>query len=352
MISAIQQSNCVIPSVKPTGRFSPASESFIDTTSFGHKEKKQKTSSFTKTILVCLVLGAAGGLAALGHKQLKLHKLKKEIQSHYDKAWEYASKGFKNANLQIQKPKLKYYSDPNTPTTGVYNKGHNFIRLNLHKFESMEYIVYKGKGNKRMFMLEGGMPFFDLNGVEKMKKDKLIDASWQIRKATHAEKMFALNATIAHEQRHCVQYHFILDDSEYGPNFLLKDFADKLIKESPHLSAEEAMQLAKKHNPYWANFKPKGNTKGLCLELPTTVNGQNIGFKAKNLAYNHSHYDKTDFDKYLSNTLEVDARTFEIDYLSRKDVQRDCAEDLIDITLNARRKDNTEGITKFILDNK
>lgn len=350
MISAIQQSNCVIPSVKTAG--SRSSANFADATSFGHKEKKHKTNIFTKTILVCLVLGAAGGLAAIGHRQIKLHKLKKEIQGRYDKAWDYVSKGFNKAQLQIEKPKLKYYSDPEAKTYGMYLQGQNIIRLNLHEFQSREFVIYKGDGAQRKFMTEDGYLLFATKGIEQMKKDKLIDDSWSIRKATMAEKLFTLDATIAHEQRHSVQYHFLLDNSEFGPDYFLKDFADKLRKKAPHFSEEEAMQLAKRHNPYWVNFKPKGNTRDLCLLLPTPVDGQDIGFKAQHLAKNHSRYNRTDLDEYFSNTLELDARAFELDYLSRKDVQQDCAEDFVNITLQSLKRENAKGITKFIQENK
>lgn len=349
MISAIQQSNCVIPFVKSTGSRSPAS--FADTTSFGQKEKKHKTSSFTKAILISLVLGAAAGIVAIGHRQLKLYKLKKEIQTHYDKAWKYVSKGFNQAKLQIEKPKIKYYSDPEAKSYGGYISGQNVVRLNLHEFESREFVVYKNEGQKIEFKPDNGFLLFNSKEIEQMKKDKLVDESWKIRNATKAERMFTMNAIIAHEQRHCVQYHFLLDNSEFGPECFLKNFADKLREKAPHWSEEEAIRLAVKHNPYWANYKPKGNTKDLGLVFPTLVNGQEVGFNAQELARNHAQYDKTNLDKYFSNALELDARAFEIEYLSRKDVQSGCAEDFVAETLESLKNENSKGINKFMNDN-
>jgi hypothetical protein len=352
VISAIQQSNCVIPSAmgKPRVDYLPAD--FADSTSFGKKEKKYKTSNVTKALAVSLVLGAAGALVAIGHRQIKLHKLKKEISGLYDKAWEFTSKSFNKANLQIEKPKLKYFFDSDPKSYGSYNQGTNVIRLNLHKFESKEYIVYKGEGKKRVFMVKDKFPFLDLKDIEKMKKDGVIDGSWSTRKATHEEKLFAFNATIAHEQRHCIQYHFILNDSDFGADYLLKDFATKLRAKESDLSQEEAMRLARRYHPYWANFKPKGNTKNLCLLLPAIVKGQDVGFNTKHLARNYSSYNNKNIDEYFANALEIDARAFEWAYLSREEVQKGCAEDVVAMILNVQKQENTEGITKFMLDNK
>lgn len=344
MISAIQKSNYVIPPAtkKPQVEYSPVN--------FSAKPENQKKESHW---LLWSVLGA-GALTVAGvliHKHIKVNKvenkLEQEVRGLYDKAWEYTSNCFDKDKIKIEKPELKYFSEPDSKSYGHYNPANNIIKLNLDKFEKMEFLVHKGKGEKIEFMETNGFPLLSSKDIEKLKKEGVLDNTWTIKKASHSEKLFALGATIAHEQRHCAQYHLILNDSDFGADYLLRDIAAKTREQNPKVSEEEAMKLARNLHPYWANFKPKSNVNKLTLRLPARLNGQSIGLSTAHFVKNHATYTTKDMEEYLSNTFEVDARAFSWAFLKIKENQKGVSDEVLAVTLAAQKNKNVEDLKEF-----
>lgn len=350
MISVIRQSNCVIPPVtnKPIGKYPPVNFTASQTQNDQDFKVKESSQDQNKILWGAIGLGSAIALAIIGKKEFPMLKLKFQVKRSYDKIWKDMVKDFDKANLQIEKPKLKFSFDKNSNTWRHYDFRTNSIEMNLHHLKNKEYLIYKGEGKNRVFRT-AGEPFFNLNDIEKMKEEGKWDNSLSIKKATLAEKLFYSNAKIAHEQRHCAQFHLILNDSQFGPNFLLKDTVDKLKKIKPNLSEEELLNLAKKDNPYLANFKPKRDVTNLHLTLQATVEGKEHVFMTKNFARNFSEYTDKDLDKYAINSLEIDANAYAWTYLKfNKEIQKGCGEDVLAFILNLQKSENADNISRFV----
>lgn len=345
MISAVKQSNCVIPPVtnKPGGRYSPVNF----TASPAQNEQDSKTKERKTALITGVVLGIVGAAALFIYKRGKYNK---DFTKIFDKTWENVSKDFNKEGMKIKKPFLGFFSSKKADEWAAYMPGGNDIIINLHKFNNYEYFVYKSGNGRTRFQSMGGIPLFNTEGIEKLKKDKIIDDSWIIEKANHAEKMFCWNYLIAHEQRHCAQFHVMLNDSKVGPEGLLKDVADKLRKSKSGLSEEEAMKIAKRRYPYWTNFKTNGKFENVYLTMHNvTQDGKHILLGSKHLARNAAEYTFEDLEKYKLNSLEMDANTFAENYVrSNKEIQQGCRENILNIIMGAQKLSNSKNIDKFV----
>lgn len=352
MISAIQKSDSLVsPIVKKSDRKSSA-ENFSASTH--QNEQDYYTSQRNKVISAGILLGAAGLVSAIAYKKFKfnseLTKFKKDLGALYDKTWECISESFDKANLKIEKPNLTFFTDKNSKEWGGYVPGKNLIRINLNKFTNHEYVICK---NDKRFITKGSMPFLTLKDAEQLVKDKQLDSSWSIKKANYEEKLFYWNHIVSHEQRHCEQYHLILNDLQFGPKFLLRGAATKLMKSKTDLSEKEAMNLAKSQNPYWKDFKPKRDIKNLFLMLSSIFKGKRVLFSAKNLARNHAEYTLDDVEKYILNSLEIDANDFGLKSLKEnKEGQQNCRKEILAYIMQLQKMKNDENLTKFIEVNK
>ena len=338
MIKGISQPGYVIPPVN-SGRSNYSSANFTAQPNFEAQsgKNKQKENSH-KVFWGALLLGAVGVATALIVKKIKanseLTKLKKEIETFYNKSWDdlmkYMNRDTNSTNLQIEKPNLKFFSTKNNETLGNYVPNTNDIELNLHHLKQDMYLSYN----------DTQISIASLEDLEKLRKDKVIDDSWTIKKLNDKEKVFVQAHVIAHEQRHCVQYHTVLNDINYGPEFLLKDKAKQIKESMPNLSQEELMKLAKKVSPYWVNFKPKGKLKNIKLLLPIRLkNGNEVYFTTESFARNISEYTSKDRNKYDMNSLEIDANIFACLYLkTNKPIQEGCDPKVI----------KTDSINKFV----
>lgn len=349
MINAIRQSNCVIPPVNRSGgRYSPVNFTASQNQNEQDSKTQERNLDQNKIFWGAVALGSAIGLAIIGKKEFPMLKLKFQVKRSYDKIWKDVVKDFDKANLQIEKPKLKFSFNKNSNTWGHYDFRTNSIEMNLHHLKNKEYLIYKGDGKSRIFR-SGGEPFFNLNDIEKMKEEGKLDSSWSIKKATLAEKLFYSNAKIAHEQRHCAQFHLILNDSQFGSNFILKDTVEQLKKIKHNLSEEELLNLAKNESPYLANFKPKRDVTNLHLTLQATVEGKKHVFMTKNFARNFSEYTDKDLNKYNINSLEIDANAYAWTYIKfNKEIQKGCGDDVLAFILNLQKAENADNISRFV----
>lgn len=344
MISAIKQSNCVIPLVinKSGVRYSP-----VNFTALPNQNKQDfKTKEVKQALLTGAILGAVIGLAAIVHKEIKVNKLKKMISKRYDDIWTEVLKSIDTTRIQIEKPKLKFSRYEKSPYLANYSSD-NKITVNLHHFKTREYVVYNDKGD---IITSGDKPLFTLKEIKKKKKEGLIDSSWTVKKLNDNEKLFDMSFMLAHEIRHCVQKHFILNDSNFGPNYLmLKSITEEWKKAHPNLSQEELLKVAKKKNPYWANFKPKGDYKN--LELRSFVGGKRIYFSTEEIVKNFLNYTpgEKDFDKYSLNALEVDANAYAIGYLqSHPNLKEGCDDIITKIIINKEKITNSENFINYL----
>lgn len=344
MINAISQSNCVISPLinKPGVRYSPVNFTALP------NQNKQDSKEIKQSLLTGAILGAAIGLAAIVHKEIKVNKLKKMISKRYDDIWVEVLKSIDTTKIQIEKPKLKFSRYEKSNHLADYSSD-NKITVNLHHFKTREYVVYNDRGD---IITSGDKPLFTLKEIKKKKKDGLIDSSWTVKKLNDNEKLLDMSFLLAHEIRHCVQNHFILNDSNFGPNYLLlKDIAEEWKKAHPNLSQDELLKVAKKKNPYWANFKPKGDYKNLELRSSATVGGEKIYFSTEELVKSFLNYTpgEKDFDKYSLNALEVDANAYAITYLqSHPDLKEGCDNIITKIIINKEKRTNSKNFTNYL----
>lgn len=346
MISVVNQANYVIPPMdKPGGRYFPANfTSFVDQNEQGSKAK-EKNLNQNKILWGVVALGSAIVLFIIGKKEIPMMKLKLQIRKSYDEIWEDVLKTIDQSVIKIEKPKLKF-SLTEKDLLGVYQRKNNSIEVNLNAIKNNEYITYNLEKN---LGISAGAPLMPLEEIQTLKKDGVIDDTWIIKKVNKHEKNLAINYALAHEQRHCVQYHYILNDANCGPESLLKNVASKLKKAEPNLSDEKLMEDAKKICPYIVNFKPKGEHRDLTLVSTFSHKGKKATYSTKHLVQNDLEYTLADEAKYDINTLEIDANSFAENYLKthKKDLQKGCDDFIVKLIMSATKHANTEKISKF-----
>jgi len=271
-------------------------------------------------------------------------KLKREFKRIYNNIWTEVSQTFEQKGLKIVKPSLGFSKDEKSINIGAYRPGSNKIIINLHQYNSYEYIIHRNKS----FLARGNMTLHTLEEVEKLKKKGSIDSSWTVKKLNQSEKMFFFTHVMAHEQRHCAQFHLVLNDANFGPDFLLKHIAKNLKQKNPTKTSGELMKQAKLDCPYWANFKaPKKLTK-LSLKAPITHNNHRIRFFARDFASNFERYTSKNWDKYRLNVLEIDANAFSANYLTKnKKFQTNCDKEIIRIITRFENIKNSKNINNF-----
>lgn len=308
MISGISQVNFAGYPLKTANKsFQPP---FMSNSLDNKQEKKQ--NKVKKIILGGIFLGAAVGVSFVAHKQIQLHKLKTKISKNYDEIWKDMLKLIDENKFQIEKPKLKFSNKKSSKSLGFYNPSTNDITINLHHFKNGEYIAYNKEGD---VIGKGSHGIFSLQEIENLKKEGVINDSFTVKKLNEAEKMFALNATLVHEQRHCLQFHCVLNDADFGPQYLLKEKAKGLMKDNPNLTLDELIEKVKKEFPYWTNFNPKKNCKNLKLITSLITERGQLALSSKNIARNILEYTSSDIEKYNLNSLEVDANNYALRYL-------------------------------------
>lgn len=311
------------------------------------KEKQQRDTLLWSGI----ALGSAIALFIIGKKEIPMLKLKSQIKKSYNKIWEDVLKTIDQSKIQIEKPKLKMFSDTKGPTQFEYSIADNSIGVNLNTIKNNGYIAYNLE--KKLAVSAGAYPLMTLDEINMLKKQGTIDATWIVKKVNEQEKMLAINYALAHEQRHCVQKHYILNDANYGAKSILENAVIKLKKSNQNLSEEKLMEKAKKICPYVVNFKPKGEYKDLVLLSTYTYNDKRIGYATKHLVRNDLEYTSTDIEKYNLNTFEIDANTFAESYLKTyKKLQKGCDDFVVKFITNMTKKLNTKNISKFLDINK
>lgn len=349
LINSISQSNCVIPPVSQKKSVSsPAIFTGYPTERAQQTEKKSH-----KFLWGALFLGAAGVATAMIIKKTsatnELNKFKKEFKGLYDQTWDDIVKHFDSKNLKIEKPELKIIKDEKSTELARYIKANNSIEINSHlvnKYKPYEYAIFNVE--KDMVFARGNFPLHTLEEIEKLKKDGLIDSSWTIQKLNPKEKELYTKFMLAHEQRHCLQLHTVLNDSNYGSKFLLEDEAKHLKTKNPKLNDLEAMEHAKKNSPYLANFKPINNKSNLMLSCPVKYDEKQIFFTTKNFAKNITEYTSKDAQKYDMNSLEIDANIFASLYLRSKENIAGCDEKIAQIITKMSEIEAFDNLEKFM----
>lgn len=356
MVNNISQQNWTIPLSYQNGSiYSPAYQmgDFHSSTIFTANQMnktQQKENKSHKILWGALILGAAGIATALILKKTsannELAKYKKEVEGLYNGTWENVTKHF-DKNLKIEKPQLKVIKDKNDTNLATYMHSDNSITYNLYnvnKLKSYEYVVYKGD----LVQSRSKFPLHTLEDIEKLKKEGHIDDTWTIKKLNEKEKELYLKFTLLHEQRHCLQGHLILNDSNYGAKFLLEEEAKAIKVNHPNLSEADAMEKAKKNSPYLVNFKPNGNHSNLKLSSPVTYDGKPIYFTTKNFAQNTAEYTSKDAQKYKMNSLEIDANIFASLLLNSKENLVGCDEKIAQIITRTSQIEAFDNLEKFM----
>lgn len=316
---------------------------------------QNKRNTGKKILIGTLLLGAAGVATALIFKKInagsEVGKLKKTVTNIFNETWEDVLKKSGAEDLKLKKPSLKISYDKEENELGHYAICDNSITINMHHLNTYEYVVRKDK----KFMAKGTtLPFHTMEQVEQLKKDGKIDSSWTVQKLTQAEKLFYLRHVIAHEQRHCLQFHSILNDADYGPRFLLEASAKKLKEKYPEKSPDELMKIAKQIYPYFTKFKNSGTKRGINLTLPGENGPRKVIYGSKDFAQNYTEYNSK-FDgkvlpsEYDLNLLEIDANNFASKYLDlNKQNQEGCSEDIVKIVTKFNSIQDNERIRQFV----
>ena len=317
------------------------------------KTTSSNEKSLNKKVLWGTVaIGSAIALALIGKKQIKSFKFQMDVKKNYNNIWQGILKSFDSSKnkIQIKKPELKLISGKNNQDLGQYIVDKNEIGINLDWYMTDKYISYNKQ--KDCFSAINSRVLFSKEEIEKFKRNGYIDDTWTIQKLTDKEKMLAIVSTLVHEQRHCVQNHIILNDIDYGPEYLLKELAKKQRKLKPGLSEEESIKKAKENCTYLANFNSKGGFKN--LELPSTViyKNQRISFTAKELADATFNY-ASDGKQYDFNLLEVDANSFALAYLNgHPELQKGCSKEVVSMILRAGKLQSMKNFTGYMDSNK
>lgn len=316
MIKPIIQSNCVIPTVTNSRRGIDSSANFTAQYQNNASEKEKKSNNLLWTVVGLAAMTTVGIIA---HKQIEIHKLKVKISKSFDEVWKNIVKDIDTNKFQIEKPKLEYFSEENKNSSvlAYYCADDNVVRINFPKFQNDEYIVYNY--DKKLAISSGNNSLFPASEIEVMRQKGEIDNSWTIKKVSDKEKMLNLASIIAHEQRHCVQYHYLLNDADYGADYILrKKFA--LSKEiNQNLSKEEIETWKKINSPYLFGFKPKKQIRGLNMPTNIIYNNKRFSISTKSLDKHNalSRKGKESDDKYALNLLEIDANAFAANYLKK-----------------------------------
>lgn len=283
---------------------------------------ERKKNNFFKYLGGVFLLGAAAITTILIVKKplpsSELGNFKKEIEGMYNEVWQYVLRHCDANNITIEKPEIKFIKEENK-TIAAYCKHDNSIVFNLHNIndlKSHEYIAYNLEKNGCYTGEYESYPLLSLKDIEELRNQGKIDNSWIVKKLNKNEQDLCLKALIAHEQRHCLQQHIILNDSKYGPKFFLEDLAIKIKKDNPKLSDEEVIKQAKKELPYLANFKTKKEMANLTLSCPVIYNKKKIRFATSTLAKDTIEYTSKNREKYDMNSLEIDANLFSAHYLN------------------------------------
>lgn len=323
MIDSIRQSNCVIPTVTNRRRVSHLPANFSAQSQNNALRKENKSNEL---LWGTIGLAAMAAIGIIAHKQIELYKLKTKISKSYDEIWKEVIKGVNTSKLQIEKPKLEYFSEnkKNASVLAYYCADDNIVKINFSKFQNNEYIIYN---YDKKLAISGNNSLFSLSDIEIKKKNGEIDDSWTIKKVSEKEKMLNLASIIAHEQRHCIQYHYLLNDADYGADYLLKKKFALSEERNKNLSAEEIKRWKKINSPYLFSFKPKKENRHLMMPTTIVYDGKHFGISTKSLSKHNvlSRSKEEERNKYKINILEIDANAFASKYLkNHPELQKGC----------------------------
>lgn len=288
--------------------------SHLNFTSKTAQNDDNQKASLKKIVYGGLLLGITGIAAFLVKKHIDFVKI-------YNDIWKDVTKGIDTSKIQIKKPKFIYTFSKKGKSIGGYNEAYNLIGINLRYFLENKYLVYKSADGH--LVLNNIRPVHSLKSIEELKKKGVIDNSCIIKKLNFKERKLLISRTIAHEQRHCLQFHFILNDADYGADFLLNDYAKRHSK---------SLEAAKNANPYLTRFKSKTENHNLLLETDIIPGNNKLCLSTKDLARNISEYGgegKETYENYVLNSLEIDANAFASSYLkNHPEIQQNCDENI------------------------
>lgn len=320
------------------------SPSFSATLKVEDKEDKEKKNKHKKALLIGFILGGISILSPIALKQAKSTLLKIQVTKFYNNVWDEIIEVMDTTKYQIEKPLLSFSNRIEDSVLGLYDAGKNIVQINLKSLRNDEYMAYKGN----LTMRKGDYALFSEKEIEELKQKGRINDSWIIQKLNKNEKSLYLNHLLAHELRHCIQYHLILNDAEYGAKALLQQLEKKIKKLNPTFTKEQIKDLARKTNTYWCSFKPKEKHSDLGLPCLKDDNWQKKYFSTKELygsTKTYKHYG----DEYTLNALEIDANAYAAAYLDKyKNLYSGCDGTIVKKIMEIVKTINSNNIYRFM----
>lgn len=274
-------------------------------------------------------------------------KLRNEVTEIYNNIFDDVTKGLKDYNFELPKPKLSFVNKEKD--LGSYNPRENTMNVNLDAIKG-QFIARNKDGELLSSHVKGKdgiykITFYSKYQIKEVEKlgGTIEPVSDDIVKARSAE-------ILAHETRHYIQNIMMLNDESMGPDFIAKMYGKSFFDEAgnlkdstvkinlSNLSEADLIKMVKSSTKFLKNYKSVTGLKGVISINPKTDNPDHL-YTSLHFKQGLERYLTTGGSKnmsnleYLANPMEIDANLYAADFVKNKvgSLVPNCPVDVIDM---------------------